>query len=51
MAEKGQAEKHFETEEDLTQIEIPPTLSREQIARGRSSAGGLNVGEDSLPAR
>jgi LmbE family N-acetylglucosaminyl deacetylase len=32
-------------------IEIPPTLSREQIARGRSSAGRLNVGEDSLPAR
>jgi hypothetical protein len=32
-------------------IEIPPTLTREQIARGRSSAGRLNVGEDSLPAR
>jgi len=26
MADKGQGEKHFETEEDLTQIEIPPTL-------------------------
>src|ERR1700747_2285347 len=26
MAEKGQGEKHFETEEDLTQVEVPPTL-------------------------
>src|SRR5579885_3370332 len=26
MADKGQGEKHFETEEDLTQIEIPSTL-------------------------
>ena len=26
MADKGQGEKQFETEEDLTQIEIPPTL-------------------------
>src|SRR6516162_4897869 len=26
MADKGQEEKHFETEEDLTQVEIPPTL-------------------------
>src|SRR5437588_12696067 len=26
MADKGQGEKHFETEEDFTQIEIPPTL-------------------------
>jgi ATP-dependent Lon protease len=26
MADKGQGEKHFETEEDLLQIEIPPTL-------------------------
>jgi len=26
MADKGQGEKHFETEEDLIQIEIPPTL-------------------------
>src|SRR5689334_7760934 len=26
MADKGQGEKHFETEEDLTQVEIPPTL-------------------------
>jgi ATP-dependent Lon protease len=26
MADKGQGEKHFETEEDLTQVEIPQTL-------------------------
>src|SRR5438445_4607655 len=26
MADKGQPEKQFETEEDLTQVEIPPTL-------------------------
>jgi ATP-dependent Lon protease len=26
MPDKGQPEKHFETEEDLTQVEIPPTL-------------------------
>ena len=31
-------------------IEIPSTLSREQIASGRSSPGRLNVVEDSLPA-
>ena len=26
MADKGEGEKHFEAEEDLTQVEIPPTL-------------------------
>src|SRR5215469_15930621 len=26
MADTGQGEKHFETEEDLTQIEVPATL-------------------------
>ena len=26
MADKGQLEKQFETEEDLTHVEIPPTL-------------------------
>jgi ATP-dependent Lon protease len=26
MADKGEEEKHFEAEEDLTQVEIPPTL-------------------------